>query len=479
VTITPELANDRIRRRRTRSFAPIILAFATIAAGFLASTFYGEIRASQIDREAALIATNSLPGVERLVAAESALRHLEVAAEEYAHDSGDERRDAANAIDVARANMARELSTEALMTETYASEADQAAAAGRALVELDTLLARMCEISSSDRAAGRAFFEHYVRSAAERTDAALDRLLSRHAVEVQAQATRISLVRASSIRLAFGLDAMCVVFSAGAAFVAIRALKNQQAVERAHEEMLQTRAEDLESFARRVAHDLLSPLSALSFTLSSVKRNRDRGVPIDEPLERAVACLKRSQRLVDAVLDFARSAASLSADDHASLREAIDGVIDEVRSDKGSAQVEVVVLPWDDDVVIPSSPGILASVVSNLVRNAVKYIGDGDQKRVIVRVLPGKEDVRVEVEDTGPGLPPDVAQHVFEPGFRAANNTKPGLGLGLATVRRFVEAHHGRVGVQSALGRGSVFWFQLPRVPASVPMAAAEREVRV
>src|ERR1039458_6197192 len=76
------------RRTAARSFAPIVVAFAAIAVGFLASTLYGEVRASQIDREAALIATNSLPRVERLVAAEAALRHLEVATEEYANGTG-------------------------------------------------------------------------------------------------------------------------------------------------------------------------------------------------------------------------------------------------------------------------------------------------------------------------------------------------------------------------------------------------------
>lgn len=453
------------QRAGARSVAPIVGAFAAIALGFLASTFYGEVRASQIDQEAALLASNSLPGVERLVAAEAALRHLEVATEEYANGTGDERRDAGSAIDAARGDMDRELSAEALVTRMYPGGAELAAATTAALAQLDELLARLCEISSNDRLAGKAFFEADVRGAIERTDAALDRFLSLHAAEAQAEAVRIARIRTESVRLAFGLDALCVLFSAAAAFVAVRALRNQRAAERVHAKVLETRADELESFARRVAHDLLGPLSALSANLSVMKRSCDQGLSIDEPLRRSLASLKRSQRLVDGVLDFARSGARPAPGERASLRDAIDGVIEEVRGEKTSSQVLIVVQPCDDDVVVPCSPGILASVVSNLVHNAVKYAGDGEgsDRRVSIRVSPGDDDVRVEVEDNGRGLSPEVAQHVFEPYFRAPDNEKVGLGLGLATVKRFVEAHGGSVGVRPAPHRGCVFWFRLPR----------------
>jgi signal transduction histidine kinase len=116
-------------------------------------------------------------------------------------------------------------------------------------------------------------------------------------------------------------------------------------------------------------------------------------------------------------------------------------------------------------VMVLCSPGILVSVLANLLRNAVKYIGEGADKRVTVRVLPNGESVRVEVEDNGPGLPAGLEEQVFEPYFRAPNNVKPGLGLGLATVKRFVLAHHGRVGVGRSPAHGCIFWFELPRAP--------------
>ena len=74
--------------------------------------------------------------------------------------------------------------------------------------------------------------------------------------------------------------------------------------------------------------------------------------------------------------------------------------------------------------------------------------------------------VCVEIEDNGPGLPPGAEERVFEPFRRLAQSSQPGIGLGLATVKKLVEAYQGRVGVSSRLGRGSTFWFELPRARA-------------
>jgi hypothetical protein len=106
--------------------------------------------------------------------------------------------------------------------------------------------------------------------------------------------------------------------------------------------------------------------------------------------------------------------------------------------------------------------GVLTSLIANLTRNALKYIGDGPVRRVEVDVFERGERVRFEVRDTGPGLPPDVENRVFDAHARARNATQPGLGLGLATVKRLAEAHGGSVGVTSVLGRGCTFWFELP-----------------
>lgn len=81
-----------------------------------------------------------------------------------------------------------------------------------------------------------------------------------------------------------------------------------------------------------------------------------------------------------------------------------------------------------------------------------------------MRVSEEAQMAHVEVEDNGPGIPREAEQRIFEP-FRRLNTTRQsGFGLGLATVKKIVEAYHGRLGVSSRPTKGSVFWFELPKV---------------
>jgi signal transduction histidine kinase len=119
------------------------------------------------------------------------------------------------------------------------------------------------------------------------------------------------------------------------------------------------------------------------------------------------------------------------------------------------------------------SPAALTSVLSNLLCNAVKYIGDGKRtpRRISIHVKDHDELTRIEVEDTGPGLPPGSERIIFEPFRRLTNTNQPGIGLGLATVKKIVEAYKGRVGVVSTWGCGSTFWFEIPKAPRDVAPA--------
>jgi len=104
------------------------------------------------------------------------------------------------------------------------------------------------------------------------------------------------------------------------------------------------------------------------------------------------------------------------------------------------------------------------------------HMGESAVRQVRVRALPadGAGPVRIEVEDSGPGVPDSLGDRIFEPFVRGATSGVEGSGLGLATVKRFVSAHGGRIGYRSALGRGTLFWLELPRSRgASTPAARA------
>jgi two-component system sensor histidine kinase TctE len=76
----------------------------------------------------------------------------------------------------------------------------------------------------------------------------------------------------------------------------------------------------------------------------------------------------------------------------------------------------------------------LTSLLSNLVRNAIKYMHRAEVRRVVIRIAVDGDRARFEVEDTGPGLAPEARDGIFEPYVRADRTGQPGLGLGLATV---------------------------------------------
>jgi signal transduction histidine kinase len=165
---------------------------------------------------------------------------------------------------------------------------------------------------------------------------------------------------------------------------------------------------------------------------------------------------------VDGIFEFARAGAQPEAGSETEVKDVLDDVVAEVQT-AVDPPLDVRVEPYTP-CAVACDPGVLTSLLSNLVNNAVKYTQDSALRQITVRLLDRGERVRFEVEDTGPGLAQGLGENVFEPYVRAPGLTQPGLGLGLATVKRLSEAHGGQVGVRSNPGKGCVFWFELPKV---------------
>ena len=103
----------------------------------------------------------------------------------------------------------------------------------------------------------------------------------------------------------------------------------------------------------------------------------------------------------------------------------------------------------------------LAQALSNLVANAVKFTPDGGQVKISLEVH--ADGIHASVRDTGPGIPPEQIPHLFDRFWQASRHDTRGLGLGLSIVKAIVEAHGGRVEVESVLNQGSAFHLRLPR----------------
>lgn len=147
-------------------------------------------------------------------------------------------------------------------------------------------------------------------------------------------------------------------------------------------------------------------------------------------------------------------------------------------AERVASAVEAKGLQVDVDVPVPP-PRVhavaedLERLVGNLVDNAVKYTPEGGRVRCVVRREGAR--VRLEVRDTGVGIPPDAISHLFQEFYRAGNvrQTHEGTGLGLALVQRIVDRCKGEIRVESELGTGSTFTVWLPAAAGDGPVDAA------
>jgi signal transduction histidine kinase len=277
-------------------------------------------------------------------------------------------------------------------------------------------------------------------------------------------ATRIETVHERADRLALELDALSAVLAAVAAAMAVRAVRQMVRLQEENRQLMERKAAELEQFAGRVAHDVLSPLSSVSLALSLAQKTS--GPAAQNAAARGMTSLSRVRNVVDALLDFARAGAKPEPGAVASLREAVAGLEDELRPAALAENVEFVVEPHPvPDCAVACAPGVLAVLLTNLVRNSLKYMGDSPMRRVQLGIRTRRDVVLFEVADSGPGVPEELGERIFEAYVRGKQTAakKSGIGLGLATVKRLVVAHGGTVGVRRSHLGGALFWFELPR----------------
>jgi len=117
----------------------------------------------------------------------------------------------------------------------------------------------------------------------------------------------------------------------------------------------------------------------------------------------------------------------------------------------------------ESSLTLAADVGLIRRVFQNLLSNALKYTPAGGNVRIVV--TPSPSEVRVAVTDAGPGIAPEYHQRIFEKfGQVEDRKNRLGTGLGLTFCKLAVEAHGGRIGVESVVGQGSTFWLALPRL---------------
>jgi signal transduction histidine kinase len=147
------------------------------------------------------------------------------------------------------------------------------------------------------------------------------------------------------------------------------------------------------------------------------------------------------------------------------LRPILEEVVEARREEMQRQGVELDLAIDDDLPEAAIDAALVRTAIDNLLSNALKHAESGRWIRLSAGRAPNADEVRISVEDRGPGIDPNDKEEIFKPFWRgraAMDEQVPGSGIGLSLVRSAAEAHGGAVTVESEPGRGSVFTLHLP-----------------
>jgi two-component system sensor histidine kinase GlrK len=219
-----------------------------------------------------------------------------------------------------------------------------------------------------------------------------------------------------------------------------------------------------QAFLATVSHELRSPLTSIREAALLLQEHPDG--ELNERQARLVAIVaascERLLRLVNQILDLSRLRAGVLVLDRGKvdLDRVVGRALDELRPQAEEARLALVCERKGSDFVVEGDEDRLVQVIVNLVANAIRFTPRGG--RITARLHDAGPRVEAQVEDTGAGIPAAAQPHIFD-AWQQAHPQRGGTGLGLAIVRGIVEAHGGRVTVQSQEGEGTRFAVSLPR----------------
>lgn len=237
----------------------------------------------------------------------------------------------------------------------------------------------------------------------------------------------------------------------------------------------------MDVFLGIAGHELKSPLTSMKLGLQLAERRirqlTQRGPASANEVEsflelvtRAERQAERLDRLVNDLLDVARVRVG-QLDLRPSVTDLVGIIREAIEEQRQAAPTRTLLFQFPPGLRAPivADAGRIGQVVTNYLTNALKY-SPADRPVAVGLDMAGQQ-ARVWVRDEGPGLLPEEQAQIWEcfywvEGIEVQSGSGVGLGLGLHICRTIIERHQGKVGVESAPGKGSTFWFTLPLAPA-------------
>lgn len=218
-------------------------------------------------------------------------------------------------------------------------------------------------------------------------------------------------------------------------------------------------------FVANASHELRTPITNIKTRLYLLERQPDRR---EEHLAVIINVVERMRRLVEQLLDlsrFERGSIILRLQEMR-VQELIAHVIKLQQPEAEQKRIQLAAEMPEVPLVIRADRDRIEQVLTNIITNAINYTPEGGRVRVRVQAA---EQVVIEIEDTGIGIPHEFLQHVFQPFFRVSESRVKGTGLGLNISKEIIELHHGEIAVHSEIGMGSRFSIMLPLLAHSTP----------